>query len=103
MQDAAQETPAAYECIAGAHHWTSIKPCPASYGSSSVVPIQGFTTDGTQVTGTGLINQQTPVQQHGLDQATLCDRLNAGANVGGRSDTERSYERNKAKQQNGCG
>ncbi len=93
---------AAYQCTAGRRTWIQKTPCPSTYSQAAPVNVTGFTVSGQHFTGNGFMNQQAPVQQQSMDQSDLCDRVNAGANVGGDSESSRSYERNKIKR-NLCG
>jgi hypothetical protein len=92
----------AYQCTAGRRTWIQKTPCPSTYSQAAPVNVTGFTASGQHFTGSGFMNQQTPVRQQSMDQDDLCDRVRAGANVGGNSESSRSYERNKIKR-NLCG
>lgn len=92
----------AYQCTAGRRTWIQKTPCPSTYRQVVPVDVSGFTASGEHFSGGGFMDQQAPVRQQSMDQQTLCDRVRAGANVGGNSESSRSYERNKIKR-NLCG
>lgn len=93
---------AGYRCTAGRKSWIQFAPCPSTYNAPALVDVDGFTTTGQHVTGTGWVHQQAPVRQTTMDRDTLCAQVAAGANVGGRTDGDKAYERNKVRR-NLCG
>lgn len=92
----------AYQCTAGRRTWIQKTPCPSTYSQAAPVNVTGFTAGGQHFTGNGWVNQPAPVRQQPMDQEALCASVRAGANVGGNSESSRSYERNKIKR-NLCG
>ncbi|WP_244754314.1 DUF4124 domain-containing protein [Rhodanobacter sp. B2A1Ga4] len=92
----------AYQCTAGRRTWIQKTPCPSTYNQAAPVNVTGFTASGQHFTGNGWVDQRAPVREQSMDQSSLCDRVRAGANVGGDSEASRSYERNKIKR-NLCG
>lgn len=92
----------AYQCTAGRRTWIQKTPCPSTYSQAAPVDVSGFTASGQHFTGSGWVDRRAPVRQQSMDQNELCDRVRAGANVGGGSEASRSYERNKIKR-NLCG
>jgi hypothetical protein len=107
------EQPASYQCEAGGKTWISKTPCPGTVTKTRTVtndvPFNGVDQYGNVVSGTGTITERVKedhaVQQQGLSHDELCKRLQDHAATSydkkaGSGDSV--YERNKARQENGC-
>lgn len=103
VAQAAPQAPSAYQCTAGRRTWVQFTPCQATYTVGGVVDIEGRTSSGERVSGTGFVPTQRPVRQTVLDKDALCDKVRAGTMIAGAgSPSSQSYERNKIKR-NQCG
>jgi hypothetical protein len=107
------QQPASYQCEAAGKTWISKTPCPSSVTKTRTVtndvPFNGVDQYGNVVSGTGTITERVKedhaVQQQGLSHDELCKRLQDHAATSydkkaGSGDSV--YERNKARQANGC-
>lgn len=94
---------AGYVCTSGNRRWMQKDPCPESLPGSRAVMVNGFTTTGQPINGTGVIAAPRPVQQQTISRDEACREMNKGTQYGHRmSDASQAYERNKLRSQYGC-
>jgi len=95
-----------FQCSGNGKVWMQSTPCPASTTAfKPVMGISGYDQYGNQVTGSGTLVEQVPVDQRGMSKSEVCNHLSqpdAQVSDKKKSNAEAGYERNKMRQANGC-
>lgn len=103
VQQSSEPVQHAYACQAGNKRWIQSTPCPATYTKSQMVDVDGYSDNGTPMSGTAFVPTQAPVQSQTLDAQQICDRLNHFASTGHGDAAAQGYERNKLRAKYNCG